>query len=231
MLYRLVLKGENRSRSTGSGECSSLEKLWTCVERPNRGVDAGTRPRVIKRVDYLHGDRDVDRGHVPPQRRCRFRPVPPFPPLLRPPSTPLLLGGGLRLSRGSVGVIELAPRVGGLGRGGRRGARGDGGVRRRAVLLSMLEPERVASGRRGGRGLRRLGHGALRRVLGQLGQRHVVQLRGGVGSLERIRVEDGLPLFGSFIDGELSKLRNGSSRQDFGPRSSAGLRRRALGVV
>lgn len=30
MLYRLVRIGEKRNRSTGSGECSSLEKLCTC---------------------------------------------------------------------------------------------------------------------------------------------------------------------------------------------------------
>lgn len=31
MLYRLVRIGEKRNKSIGSGECSSLEKLCTCI--------------------------------------------------------------------------------------------------------------------------------------------------------------------------------------------------------
>lgn len=149
-------------------------------------------------------------------------------------STPLLLsrflGAALGLSWRSIGVIELVPCISlvlwacSFGWGGRGRTGGDGGVRRRAVLLAMFEPERVAPGWRGGRGLSGFRYRALRRVLGQLSQRHVVQFRGRLGSPESVHIKDGLPLFGFFVDGELGTLRNRSSHYDFRPRASAGLR-------
>lgn len=111
-----------------------------------------------------------------------------------------------------------------MGWGGRGSAGGDGGVRRRAVLLPVFEPERVAPGWWGGRGLSRFRYGALRRVLGQMGQRHVVQFLRRLGPPESGHVKDGLPLFGFFVDGELGALGNRSSHYDFRPRASAGLR-------
>lgn len=42
MLYRLVLIGEKRNKSTGSGEYSSLEKLCTCKRQSANKSRAGT---------------------------------------------------------------------------------------------------------------------------------------------------------------------------------------------
>lgn len=187
-------------------------------------------------LHYLHWNRNVYRCHITSQRGCRFWPVPPFPPLLCPSSTPLFINGCFCLSWRSLDVIELVSHLSlglacGLCWGGWGSAGGDGGVWCWAVLLSMFEPERVTPGWWGGRCLCRFRHGALWGVLGQLGKRHVVQLRGDLRSLKCIHIKDGLPLFGSFIDGELSKLRNRGSCYDFRPRSSTGLWLQALHVI
>lgn len=96
----------------------------------------------------------------------------------------------------------------------------------------MFEAEGVAPGRRGGRGLGRLRDGALlRRVLGHLGEGHVVQLGRRLGPPEGVHLEDGLPLLDPLVDGELGEVRGRRSGNDFGPRAAAGLGRRALRPV
>lgn len=174
----------------------------------------------------------MQRGHVPPQRRCRLGSVPPLGSLLRPVPRALLLSrflGALCVSWGSVAVEELGChvplvlRAPGLGRGGRGGPGGDGGVGGRAVLLPVFEPEGVAAGRRGGGRLGRLRQGALGRVLGHLRQGHVVQFGGHLGPPEGSNVEDGLPLLDLLVDGELGAVRDGRPHKHFGPGASAGL--------
>lgn len=68
-------------------------------------------------------------------------------------------------------------------------------------------------------------------MFGHLGKGHVVQFRGHLRPPESIQLKDGLPLFDSFVDGELGELRSRSSCYDFRPSASAGLGRRALRPV
>lgn len=118
-----------------------------------------------------------------------------------PVSFPALVAGG-----GGGSALPLAVR--------RDGAIGGG-----AALVLVFELEGVAAGGRGGRsrgwrgGRRRgegVGLGGLWRVRGDgcsdLIGRHVLHLgRGSLGPLERVWVEDGLPLLGRLVDGELGR--------------------------
>ena len=97
---------------------------------------------------------------------------------------------------------------------------GDGAVRGRAALMFVFEFKGVTAigwGRRGGGRGGWGGEGLSLRRLGRVGSRsgsgsyccnligcHVLHLRGrGFGTFESVWVEDGLPLLGRFVDGEL----------------------------
>lgn len=60
-------------------------------------------------------------------------------------------------------------------------------------------------------------------MLGQLGNRHIIQFWGHLRPPESAHVKDGLSLFGFFVDGQLGVLGNGSSHYHFGPSASARL--------
>lgn len=189
-------------------------------------------------MNHLHGDRDVKWSHVSTQRWSRFWSKSPLFLPHCPVRTTLVcgcfFGTALHLSWRSITVIKLTSCLSfilwssRLTRRSRRSISGDGRVWGRAVLMPMFEPERVTSSRRGGRGLGRLGHWALWRVFGELGNRHVIQLWLHLRSPEHVHIEDGLPLFGFFVDGQLGVLRDWSTSYYFRPCASTWLGWRVL---